>query len=400
MSLTMTAVLAAAFAVSSVLRARAEEAAGRAEPIIATATSRIAWFGSHLVVALGGSALLLVVAGGATAVVAALVDVEVAGWSDTLVAAVAYVPAVWVVAAVAAVVVAYVPRAAVGAWGLIAYSTLSALFVTSFGWPGWMQLASPIDHTPAGPLEPFGWTPFVVLLLSGSGAARRGTSSASVGGTSPDLAVMRARPRAGPRTARCSRVLFDAFLLAVGVAVLVLGAELLVKGAAGIATRTGLSPVVIGLTVVAFGTSTPELAVSAQAALRGEADLAIGNVVGSNIANILLVLGISAVVVSGGLVVAQQLVRTDVPIMIGVSIVVTFMALNDMIGRVEGGLLFAGLVVYIVFTVRAARKGSSDEVTAEYDEAIEIEALTSPSPSRRGSCSPGSWRSWSVRSGW
>ena len=83
-------------------------------------------------------------------------------------------------------------------------------------------------------------------------------------------------------------------IFAVGVAILVIGAELLVRGASGIAARTGLSSIVIGLTVVAFGTSTPELAVSVQSTLDGQADLAVGNVVGSNIANVLLVLGLSA----------------------------------------------------------------------------------------------------------
>ena len=101
----------------------------------------------------------------------------------------------------------------------------------------------------------------------------------------------------------------------VGVVALVFGAEWLVRGAARLAARTGLSPIVIGLTVVAFGTSAPELAVSLGAALGGESDIALGNVVGSNIANVLLVLGLSAVA-GGGLYVAQRIVRIDGPIMI------------------------------------------------------------------------------------
>ena len=111
--------------------------------------------------------------------------------------------------------------------------------------------------------------------------------------------------------------LSTAVFFVTGIAALVVGAEALVRGAARLAARTGLSPVVIGLTVVAFGTSAPELAVSLGAAFRDEADLAIGNVVGSNIANVLLVLGLAAVA-GGGLVVAQRIVRIDVPIMVGV----------------------------------------------------------------------------------
>jgi cation:H+ antiporter len=164
-------------------------------------------------------------------------------------------------------------------------------------------------------------------------------------------------------------VLIDIVVFAVGVAILVVGAELLVKGAAGIAGRTGLSPVVIGLTVVAFGTSTPELAVSVQAALRGEADLAVGNVVGSNIANVLLVLGLSAIVAVGGLVVAQRIVRIDVPVMIVVSALTAVLAWNGTLGRIEGALLVAGLLGYVIWMVRAARNEAA-EIVAEYDEAI------------------------------
>jgi cation:H+ antiporter len=157
-------------------------------------------------------------------------------------------------------------------------------------------------------------------------------------------------------------------LFVLGVAALVVGAEVLVRGASAIAVRTGLSPVVVGLTVVAFGTSTPELAVSVGAAFRDEAALAVGNVVGSNIFNILGVLGLSAMV-GGGLVVAQKIVRIDVPIMVGVSVLLLVLSLDNRIGRVEGVVLFAGIVAYTVWTVRASRHESA-EVAAEYDEAV------------------------------
>lgn len=160
----------------------------------------------------------------------------------------------------------------------------------------------------------------------------------------------------------------------VGIAALVLGAEVLVRGAARLAARTGLSPVVIGLTVVAFGTSAPELAVSVGASWRGETDLAVGNVVGSNIANILLVLGISAAV-GGGLVVAQRIVRIDVPIMLGLSVLVFVLGLDNRLSRVEG-IVFVGLLIgYITWTVVSTRRSTAAAVEVEYDEALSADRL-------------------------
>lgn len=169
----------------------------------------------------------------------------------------------------------------------------------------------------------------------------------------------------------------------VGVIALVAGAEGLVRGASRLAARTGLSPVVIGLTVVAFGTSAPELAVSMGAAFRDEADIAVGNVVGSNIANVLLVLGLSAVV-GGGLVVAQRIVRIDVPIMLGCSVLVLLFALDESLARWEGGVFVALLIIYVVWTVVATRRqtaaGSEAEIETEYDEALSAEKLRASSP--------------------
>ncbi len=164
----------------------------------------------------------------------------------------------------------------------------------------------------------------------------------------------------------------------VGVAGLVIGAEALVRGAARLAGRTGLSPVVIGLTVVAFGTSAPELAVSLGAAIRDEADLAVGNVVGSNIANVLLVLGLSAVV-GGGLVVAQRIVRIDVPIMVVLSFAVFFLGLDGELNRWEGIAFVLTLIGYISWTVISARR-SNAEVATEYDDAIDLDDLSASSP--------------------
>jgi cation:H+ antiporter len=142
-------------------------------------------------------------------------------------------------------------------------------------------------------------------------------------------------------------------LLLAGLGSLVGGAELLVRGASRLALGLGIPPIVVGLTVVAFGTSAPELAVSTGAALGGEAGLAVGNVVGSNIFNVLVVLGVSALVAP--LRVSHRLVRLDVPVMIAVSASVLAVAWDARIVRGEGLLLLAGLAAYVVFLYAQAR---------------------------------------------
>jgi cation:H+ antiporter len=148
-----------------------------------------------------------------------------------------------------------------------------------------------------------------------------------------------------------------ALFFVLGLVLLVGGAELLVRGASRLASTVGLSPLVIGLTVVAFGTSAPELFISVTSAWRGQADLALGNVVGSNIFNVLFILGISALVTP--LVVSARLVRLDVPVLIVVSALVWALGLDGRIGRVDGALLVAGLVGYTVFTVVQSRRESA-----------------------------------------
>jgi len=159
-----------------------------------------------------------------------------------------------------------------------------------------------------------------------------------------------------------------ALFLIFGLIIMVWGAELLVRGASRLATAVGISPLVVGLTVVAFGTSSPELAVSVMSAFKGQADLALGNVVGSNIFNVLFILGISALIVP--LIVAQQLVRFDVPVMIAVSIVILLMGMDGTIGRLDGVFLFAGVVAYTVFLIRQSRREESAEVKAEYESGF------------------------------
>lgn len=166
----------------------------------------------------------------------------------------------------------------------------------------------------------------------------------------------------------------------IGIVVLIGGAELLVRGASRLATRTGISPIVIGLTVVAFGTSAPELAVSLQSAWDDKTDLAIGNVVGSNIANVLLVLGLSAVF-GGGLVVAQRIVRIDVPLMVAASVAVWLMALDGELTKLDGAILVLALVIYTTWTVIAARR-SDPAMEAEYDEGLNFEKVRSSSAAK------------------
>lgn len=155
-------------------------------------------------------------------------------------------------------------------------------------------------------------------------------------------------------------------LFVIGLAMLIVGAEALVRGASRLAAAVGVSPLVIGLTVVAFGTSAPELAVSVASSLSGQSDLAIGNVVGSNIFNILLILGLSALVAP--LVVSQQLVRLDVPLMIVVSALVFLFALDGSVGRLEGVVLFAGVVAYTAFLIIQSRRESNKAVQQEYEQ--------------------------------
>jgi cation:H+ antiporter len=143
-------------------------------------------------------------------------------------------------------------------------------------------------------------------------------------------------------------------LLLGGFVILIGGAELLVRGAARLAADLGISSLVIGLTVVAFGTSSPELAVSILSAHGGQAGLALGNVVGSNICNVLLILGLSALIAP--LVVSRQVVWLEVPIMIGVSFLLVLFGLDGRLEPWEGILLFAGAVLYVTWSIRRSRR--------------------------------------------
>lgn len=159
-------------------------------------------------------------------------------------------------------------------------------------------------------------------------------------------------------------------LLVLGLVLLVFGADLMVKGAARLAGNFGVPALVIGLTVVAFGTSAPELAVSVKAAYSGQAELAIANVVGSNIFNILLILGLSAIIAP--LMISRQLIRQDVPIMVGVSLVAAAMALNGNIDRLEALALTIGLLIYTAFLFYQGRKQGMDTSDEEVEAMLKV----------------------------
>lgn len=158
----------------------------------------------------------------------------------------------------------------------------------------------------------------------------------------------------------------DLLYLAGGVVLLYFGAESLVRGAASAAARLGLTPLVIGLTVVAFGTSTPELVVSVGAALQNQGAIAIGNVVGSNIGNIALILGLSAIIKPPR--VQAQIIAFDVPVVIVTSLVMAAMLWNGMVGRIEGGFLFVGMILYIGFSLWWAQR-EKEPVLQEFEDA-------------------------------
>jgi cation:H+ antiporter len=161
-------------------------------------------------------------------------------------------------------------------------------------------------------------------------------------------------------------MLANAALFTLGLIALVAGARVLVRGAAKLALSLGISPLVVGLTVVAFGTSAPELAVSVGAALEGRTEMAVGNVVGSNVFNVLFILGLSSLILP--LVVNAQLIRQEVPIMIAASLLVVVLAMDGHIGRPESALLLALLVAYTVFLILQSRR-QTQQTRDEYAEA-------------------------------
>ncbi len=149
----------------------------------------------------------------------------------------------------------------------------------------------------------------------------------------------------------------------IGFVMLYFGAEWLVKGSSSLAKSLGVTPVVIGLTVVAFGTSAPELVVSLVSSIKGKSMIAVGNVVGSNICNIALVLGLAALFQP--ITSHQSVVRRDIPLMLGISLYLLVLSLNSKLGRIEGATLFAGIILYTFFNYYVARKESKEGMDEE-----------------------------------
>lgn len=162
-------------------------------------------------------------------------------------------------------------------------------------------------------------------------------------------------------------MLVSILYILAGFVLLTGAAEGLVYGAASIARRAGLSPLVVGLTVVSIGTSLPELMVSLDAALGGTAGLALGNVVGSNIGNLALILGIAALV--RPLIIEAQVVRVETPILILVSAIFAVMVVDGSLGRVDGAILVGGIIAYVAYTLRVAKE-TPGAVRREFDEGI------------------------------
>ena len=165
------------------------------------------------------------------------------------------------------------------------------------------------------------------------------------------------------------------FWMGIGLVLLVAGADALVRGASRLALSFGVSPLVVGLTVVAFGTSAPEFAVSVGAAHSGNVEIAIGNVVGSNIFNVLFILGAAAVIAP--LVVDAQLIRQEVPVMVAATALLFLLASDQGVSRVDGFVLFAVLLAYTTFLVVQSRRQSS-ATRAEYAEAVETASHGGP----------------------
>ena len=155
--------------------------------------------------------------------------------------------------------------------------------------------------------------------------------------------------------------------MVAGLVLLAGGAEALVRGASSLARSLGLSPLVIGLTVVSIGTSLPELVVSLGAALGGSGAVALGNVVGSNISNVALILGVSALL--RAMQVQAQVIRIDAPILLGASVLLGLMLLDGQLSRIDGGVLMTGMIAYVWFSVRTARSEPA-AIQQEFDEGL------------------------------
>lgn len=153
-----------------------------------------------------------------------------------------------------------------------------------------------------------------------------------------------------------------------GLVTLFIGAEGLIRGSSNLAIKIGITPLVVGLTVVAFGTSTPELVVSLKAALLGNSSISLGNVVGSNIANIALILGVAAIIKP--LDVHANVIMREIPIMIVITVLFLFLLIDGELGFIDGLIFVIGLVIYLIVNVLLARKEKNPEVDSEFKKGL------------------------------
>ncbi|HJP18987.1 MAG TPA: calcium/sodium antiporter [Nitrospinota bacterium] len=156
------------------------------------------------------------------------------------------------------------------------------------------------------------------------------------------------------------------FLLIAGIFILFFGAEWTVKGSSNIAMFLGIRPIIIGLTIVSIGTSLPELVVSVVAAINKSKDIALGNIIGSNIANIGLVLGLSAMIKP--LQISLSTIKKEIPIMIGVSLLLYFLAFDKLISPVDGFILFVGIVLFIFYCIYDAKHNTEQSKDINQDD--------------------------------
>lgn len=158
-------------------------------------------------------------------------------------------------------------------------------------------------------------------------------------------------------------MLLDVVLIVVGVALVLFGADRLTEGASALARRMNVPEIIIGLTIVAAGTSAPELFVSLVSALKGTPDLAVGNVVGSNTMNAMLIVGCAAMVAP--MTISRSTVKKDIPFSVGASVLLILLAVDSFLGRVDGIILLLGFAAFMAYTLMQAKTGSTDEVQAE-----------------------------------
>ena len=158
-------------------------------------------------------------------------------------------------------------------------------------------------------------------------------------------------------------IILELFLLALGFSMLVKGADWFVDGTSGMARKLGIPQLVVGLTIVAMGTSAPEAAVSITAALKNNAGIAIGNVIGSNILNILIILGVTAVITT--VAIQKSTLYVEIPYMLVVTIVLILMGLDGKVSRIEGILLWGMFLIYLAYLYYLAKKGKEEKEKVE-----------------------------------